>query len=91
MLGEPPVGTIVLTLENRSAVDESVTVSLNGVAVTATTVPAGATQKASLRARLASPFGSTVNVEVVTGGGRRARESVFVGAHGTADVTLRIG
>lgn len=88
---EPSLGTVALTLENRSAVDETVTVSLNGVPVSTTTVPAGTTQQASLTARLASPFGSMVNVEAVTGGGRHAKESVFVGAHGTAAIALRIG
>lgn len=87
----PPMGTVLLTLENRSAADESVTASVNGVAVSTTTVPAGTTQQASLPAKLASPFGSMVTVDVVTGGGRRAQQSVFVGAHGTAAVTLRIG
>jgi hypothetical protein len=89
--GEMPMGTVVLTLENHSAVDESVTVSVNGVPVSSTSVPAGTTQQASLSARLASPFGSMVTVDVVTGGGRHAQQTVFVGAHGTAPVTLRIG
>ena len=89
--GEAPTGTVLLTLENRSAVDESVTVSVNGLAVSTTTVPAGTSQQASLPAKLASPFGSMVSVDVVTGGGRRAQQSVFVGAHGTAPITLRIG
>lgn len=89
----PPqaMGTVALTLENRSTADETVTVSVNGVAVSTTTVPAGTTQQAALPARLASPFGSMVTVDAVTGGGRRAQQSVFVGAHGTAAITLRIG
>lgn len=86
-----PMGTVLLTLENRSAVDESVTLSVNGVAVSTTTVPAGTTQQTRLPAKLASPFGSMVTVDVVTSGGRRAQQSVFVGAHGTAPIALRIG
>lgn len=88
---EMPMGTVVLTLENRSAVDEHVTVSVNGVAVSSTAVPAGTTQQASLAAKLASPFGSMVTVDAVTSGGRHAQQAVFVGAHGTAAITLRIG
>lgn len=89
--GDLPQGTVLLTLENHSAVDERVTVSVNGVAVSTTTVPAGSSQQARLPAKLASPFGSMVSVDAVTGGGRRAQQSVFVGAHGTASITLRIG
>ncbi len=89
--GPGPMGTVLLTLENQSATDESVTVSVNGLAVSTTTIPAGTTQQASLPTRLASPFGSMVTIDVVTSGGRRAQQSVFVGAHGTAPVTLRIG
>ena len=86
-----PMGTVVLTLENHSTADETVTVSVNGVAVSTTTVRAGTTQQANLPAKLGSPFGSMVAVDAVTSGGRRAQQSVFVGAHGGAAITLRIG
>lgn len=89
--GAEPMGTVVLTLENHSTADESVTVSVNGVAVSTTTVRAGTTQQANLPAKLGSPFGSMVTVDAVTSGGRRAQQAVFVGAHGSAAITLRIG
>lgn len=89
--GNEPMGTVVLTLENHSTADESVTVSVNGVAVSTTTVRAGTTQQANLPAKLGSPFGSMVTVDAVTSGGRRAQQAVFVGAHGSAAIALRIG
>lgn len=86
-----PTGTIVVTLENVSAVPETVRILVNGTAMTDVTVPPGGRQQVRVTAALASPFGSTVQVEAVTSAGRRARGSVFVGARGTAPVALRIG
>ncbi|MFA5896826.1 MAG: hypothetical protein WC985_07980, partial [Thermoplasmata archaeon] len=77
--GWVPTGTIVVTVENRSAADETVQLLVNGVSVSTLSVPARATQQASVGARLASPFGSMVKVQAVTVGGRRAEQAVFVG------------
>ncbi len=86
-----PMGTVVVSVQNQSAANESVQVLLNGAPAATLSVAAGTTQQVSLPARLSSPFGHTVAVEVVTSGGRRARQDVFVGAGGTASVALRIG
>ncbi len=86
-----PTGNVVVSLENRSAGTETVQLTVNGVAVSSLTLPPGTSQVTTVTARLSSPFGSMVAVEAVTSGGRRAAQSVFVGARGTAQVALRIG
>ncbi len=86
-----PVGTLLVTVQNASAADATLDLVVNGVAVTSMTVPAGQSAQTSVNARLSSPFGSTVTVEAVMAGGRRARQAIFVGAGGTAPVTLRVG
>lgn len=86
-----PVGTLQVTLQNPSGSDATVDLVVNGVAVTTMTVPAGQSAQTSVNARLSSPFGSTVTVEAVASGGRRVRQAVFVGAGGTAPVTMRVG
>ncbi len=85
------MGTVLVSVENRSAANESVQLLLNGAPSATLTVPAGSTQQVSLPVRLSSAFGHTVAVEVVTSGGRRARQDIFVGAGGTVSVALRIG
>ena len=85
-----PTGDVVVTLENRSAAPETVQLVVNGVAVTAITVSPGTTQTSSVTARLASPFGSMVTVQAVTADGKKVERSVFVGAHGTAQVSLQV-
>lgn len=85
------VGTVVVTVENASGADTTLDLVVNGAPVTSMTVPAGQSSSVTVSARLSSPFGSTVTVEAVLPGGRRARQAVFVGAKGTAPVTLRIG
>jgi len=89
--GAPPTGDVVVTIENRSAATESVALYVNGVSVSTLSLPPGTSQQTSVTARLASPFGSMVTVRAVTSGGRRAEQSVFVGARGTASMSLRIG
>ena len=86
-----PVGTVLVTVENHAGTDTTLDLVVNGAAVTSMTVPAGGSRQVSVAAKLSSPFGSTVTVEAVLAGGRRARQAVFVGARGTAPVTLRIG
>lgn len=86
-----PVGTLQVTLQNPSAADATVDLVVNGVAVTSMTIRAGQSAQTSVSARLSSPFGSTVTVEAVSAGGHRTRQAVFVGAGGTAPVTLRVG
>ena len=88
---DTPVGTVVVTVENRAATDATLDLVVNGAAVTSMTVGAGQSRPITVSARLSSPFGSTVTVEAVLAGGRRTRESVFVGARGTAAVTLHVG
>lgn len=88
---EAPTGNVVVTLENRSTGAETVQLLVNGAAVTSLTVAPGASQVVTVTARLASPFGSMVTVQAVTSGGRRNEAAVFVGARGTAPVSLRIG
>ncbi len=85
------VGTVVVTVVNGSGADAAFDLVVNGAAVTSMNVPAGQTQTLSVSARLSSPFGSTVTVEAVMAGGGRTRQAVFVGAKGSAPVTLRIG
>jgi len=86
-----PVGTVVVTVQNKTGTDATLDLVVNGEPVTSMTVPAGASQQVSVSARLSSPFGSTVTVEAVLAGGHRAKQAVFVGAKGTAPVTLQIG
>ncbi len=86
-----PVGTLLVTVQNASATDATLDLVVNGVAVASMTVPAGQSAQTSVNARLTSPFGSTVTVEAVMAGGRRARQAVFVGAGGSAPITLRVG
>lgn len=86
-----PVGTVVVTVENHSAAEVALDLVVNGAPVTSMTVPAGGSRQVSVSAKLSSPFGSTVTVEAVLAGGHPARQAVFVGARGTAPVTLRIG
>lgn len=86
-----PTGNVVVTVENRSAAEETVQLLVNGVAVTSLSLPPGTSQVTTVTARLASPFGSMVTVAAVTSGGRRSESSVFVGARGTAPLALRIG
>ncbi len=86
-----PTGNVVVAVENRSAAAETVQLVVNGAVVTALTLAPGTTQSLSVTARLASPFGSMVRVEAVTASGKRAEDSVFVGAGGTGHVGLRIG
>ncbi len=87
----PPTGNVVVTAENRSGATEGVQRIVHGTAVTTLTLPPGTSQVTAVTARLSSPFGSRVTVEAVTSGGRRAEQSVFVGAWGTAQAWLRIG
>ena len=92
--GEPaavPTGSVVVSVENRSAGTETVQLLVNGAAVSNLSVPPGTSQVTTVTARLSSPFGSMVTIQAVTSGGRRAEQSVFVGAKGTAQVSLRIG
>ncbi len=86
-----PVGTVLVTVQNGSGADASFDLVVNGVPVTSMSVPAGQAQQVSVSAKLASPFGSTVTVEAVMASGRRVKQAVFVGARGTAPVTLHVG
>ena len=86
-----PVGTVVVTVENRTGADARMDLVVNGSPVTSLTVPAGQSYELSVSARLSSLFGSTVTVEAVMANGRRVRGGVFVGAGGTAPLALRIG
>lgn len=86
-----PVGTLQVTVLNTSSSDATVDLVVNGVAVTSMMIPAGQPAQTSVSARLSSPFGSTLTVEAVLPSGRRVRQAVFVGAGGTAPVTLRVG
>ncbi len=88
--GEMPKGTLLVSLTNRSPADRTVTLQVNGQAVSTVTVRAGTTEQASLPVRLATRFGSMVLVEAITPEGRRFREQVFVGAGGMGPVTLSI-
>jgi hypothetical protein len=88
---QPPMGTLVVTVENHSSADETVQLVVNGAGVATLTVPAGTTQQVSVPVLLASPFGSTVTVDAITSRGQRAQQSVFLGARGTAPVALRVG
>lgn len=89
--GTAPTGDVVVTLENRASGPETVQLLVNGVAVTSLTLSPNTSQMTTVTARLASPFGSMVTIQAVTSGGRRAEQSVFVGARGTAQLSLRIG
>lgn len=86
-----PVGTLLVTVQNASAAEVALDLVVNGAAVTSMSVPAGQSQEVSVSARLSSPFGSTVTVEAVMANGHRSKQAVFVGARGTAPVTLRVG
>ena len=88
---DAPVGTVVVTVVNRSAADAALDLVVNGVAVTSLTVPAGGSRQVSASAKLSSVFGSTVTVEAAMANGRRAKQAVFVGAGGSAPVSLQIG
>ncbi len=86
-----PIGNIVVTVENRSSAAESVQLLVNGAAAASLSLSPGTSQVTTVTARLASAFGSMVSVQAITSSGRRAEESVFVGAGGTAQIQLRIG
>ena len=86
-----PVGTVLVTVVNRSAADVTLDLVANGAPVTSMTLPAGGSRQLSVSAKLSSVFGSTVTVEAAMANGRRARQAVFVGAGGTAPVSLQIG
>lgn len=88
---EGPTGTVLVTIVNRAPADATVDLVVNGAPVTSMTVPAGGSQQISVTARLSSIFGATVTVEAMMAGGRRARQAVFVGAGGTAPVSLQVG
>ena len=80
-----------MTVVNRSAADVTLDLVVNGAPVPSMTLPAGGSRQLSVSAKLSSVFGSTVTVEAAMANGRRARQAVFVGAGGTAPVSLQIG
>jgi hypothetical protein len=86
-----PTGDVVVTLENSSASPQTVQLVVNGAPVSSLSLGPGTTQVTTVTARLASAFGSMVRVEALSASGRRTEESVFVGAGGTARLTLRVG
>lgn len=86
-----PTGNVVVTLENPSSAAQTVQLVVNGAAVTTLSLSPGTTQVTTVTARLASPFGSMVNVEAVAASGRRSSGAIFVGAGGTARLALRVG
>jgi hypothetical protein len=87
---DPAAGTVLVTIENRSAANETFQVLVGGVSQAMLTVPAGAQGQVSVRADVATAHGSSVRIEAITASGRRASQDVFVGADGTAQVALRI-
>ncbi len=90
--GGPPSaggGTILVTLDNQSSLDESVQILIDGAPAVSLTVPARTSGQAHLHAPAASP-GATVHVETVTARGSRASQDVPLGPDGTAQVILRL-
>jgi hypothetical protein len=84
------LGTVLVTVENGSASDETVELLANGVNTATLQVAAGASGQASLRVQVPSGYGTTVVVQAVSRGGHRAQQAVFVGSVDPAHVALRI-
>jgi len=86
----PLIGTVLVTVENGSATDETVDLLANGVSVATLQVVAVGSSQSTVRVQLFSAYGATVALEAVSRSGRRAQQSVFVAPQGTAQATLRI-
>jgi len=86
----PLIGTVLVTVENGSATDETVDLLANGVSVATLQVVAVGSSQSTVRVQLLSAYGATVALEAVSRSGRRAQQSVFVAPQGTAQATLRI-
>ncbi len=91
--GYPPsfFGVIVVTVENRSATDETVQLLVGGMPAATLSVPAGQTATTSIRQALPSPYGANVVVEAVAADGRRSSQSAFVGIQTPTSLSIRIG
>ncbi len=86
----PLIGTVLVTVENGSATDETVDLLANGVSVGTLQIVAVGSSQSTVRVQLLSAYGATVALEAVSRSGRRAQQSVFVAPQGTAQATLRI-
>ncbi len=82
--------TLHVRLENASAVDEALGISVNGAPLATVPLPAGQTAEVDLHPNMTAPMG-VLRVDVMSRGGSRASQDVAPDATGRAEVTLRLG
>ena len=86
----PSTGTILLTLENPTSAEETVRILIDGSEVATLTIPAGATQRASLPTGISAGPATPTSLEAVTAGGKRLQQSVTLVPGGAVPVSLRL-
>ncbi|TLZ91744.1 MAG: hypothetical protein E6K04_05570 [Methanobacteriota archaeon] len=89
-IGVPSTGTILLTLENSTSAEETVRILIDGSEVATLTIPAGATQRASLPMEISAGPATSTSLEAVTAGGKRLQQSVTLVPGGAVPVSLRL-
>ena len=89
-IGVPSTGTILLTLENPTSAEETVRILIDDSEVAKLTIPAGATQRASLPIGISAGPATPTSLEAVTAGGKRLQQSVTLVPGGAVPVSLRL-
>ena len=89
-IGVPSTGTILLTLENPTSAEETVRILIDDSEVATLTIPAGATQRASLPIGISVGPATPTSLEAVTAGGKRLQQSVTLVPGGAVPVSLRL-
>ena len=89
-IGVPSTGTILLTLENPTSAEETVRILIDDSEVATLTIPAGATQRASLPIGISPGPATPTSLEAVTAGGKRLQQSVILVPGGAVPVSLRL-
>ncbi len=89
-IGVPSTGTILLTLENPTSAEETVRILIDDSEVAKLTIPAGATQRASLPIGISVGPATPTSLEAVTAGGKRLQQSVILVPGGAVPVSLRL-
>lgn len=83
--------TLHVRLENASAADEAIGISLNGTPLATVPLPAGRTAEVDLHPNMTAPIGGILRLDVLSRGGSRAARDVAPDATGRVEVTLRLG
>src|SRR2546428_2964529 len=86
----PLIGTVLVTVENGSATDETVDLLANGVSVATLQVVAVGSSQSTVRVQLFSAYGATLALEAVSRRGPAAPQVLFVAPQGTAPGTFPI-